>query len=154
MKVFAVLASVLAAAAAAPQLPAGLSAAICPNYPFCDVGGAAAIPGAALVAQQAQTLQYGDLEPLNVTPAWESFPESSVTPERRPVSSRPSRSSSLPRLAGQLAIKRSINKLQHLTGSQSHRKMVVGYVIASQKSPFRRAAIPKTAIFIQSLRTK
>ena len=72
MKVFAVLASVLAAAAAAPQLPAGLSAAICPNYPFCDVGGAAAIPGAALVAQQAQTLQYGDLEPLNVTPEWDA----------------------------------------------------------------------------------
>ena len=72
MKVFAVLASVLAAAAAAPQLPAGLSAALCPNYPFCDVGGAAAIPGAALVAQQAQTLQFGDLEPLNVTPEWDA----------------------------------------------------------------------------------
>ena len=35
----------LALAAAAPQLPAGLTAAACPNYPYCDATtGFLAIP--------------------------------------------------------------------------------------------------------------
>merc|ERR1712168_540916 len=66
MKVFAVLSGVLAAAMAAPQLPAGLSAAVCPNYPYCFGGpeAAAANPGlahfqqaVALTQQQERTLQ-------------------------------------------------------------------------------------------------
>jgi len=67
MKVFAVLSGVLAAAVAAPvELPAGVLAADCPNYPFCGFGpeALAANPGlaiyqqgVALTKQQAQTLQ-------------------------------------------------------------------------------------------------
>merc|ERR1712168_1392542 len=66
MKVFAILSGVLAAAMAAPQLPAGLSAAVCPNYPYCFGGpeAAAANPGlaifeqaVALTKQQERTLQ-------------------------------------------------------------------------------------------------
>jgi len=52
MKVFAVLSGVLAAAAAAPQLPAGVSAAFCPDYPFCTAPTAAAAnPGLPLFQQ-------------------------------------------------------------------------------------------------------
>merc|ERR1712183_800577 len=67
MKVFAVLSGVLAAALAAPQYPAGLNAALCPNYPFCTYAtpeAVAANPGialfeqaVALTKQQALTLQ-------------------------------------------------------------------------------------------------
>merc|ERR1711890_100575 len=39
-----VLAAVLSLAAARPQLPAGLSAAECPNYPFCGASSPAAFP--------------------------------------------------------------------------------------------------------------
>merc|ERR1711970_1246893 len=39
-----VLAAVLSLAAARPQLPAGLSAAQCPNYPFCGAAAPAAFP--------------------------------------------------------------------------------------------------------------
>jgi len=72
MKVFAVLSAVLAAVAAAPQYPAGVAPAICPNYPFCGAtpGEAVAIPGidlhnaaVALHEQQKQTLQFNDLRP-------------------------------------------------------------------------------------------
>merc|ERR1712142_70664 len=67
MKVFAVLSAVLAAVAAAPQYPAGVAAAICPNYPFCGAtpGSVAEVPGidlhnaaVALHEQQKQTLQF------------------------------------------------------------------------------------------------
>ena len=52
MKVFAVLSGVLAAAAAAPQLlPAGVSAAACPNYPYCALPAAAANPGLPIFQQ-------------------------------------------------------------------------------------------------------
>merc|ERR1712193_89424 len=40
----AVLAALLSVAAAAPQLPAGLSAAACPNYPFCGAVAPADFP--------------------------------------------------------------------------------------------------------------
>merc|ERR1712083_110054 len=39
-----VLAAVLSLAAARPQLPAGLSAAQCPNYPFCGAAAPADFP--------------------------------------------------------------------------------------------------------------
>merc|ERR1712126_272558 len=39
-----VLAAVLSIAAARPQLPAGLSAAQCPNYPFCGAAAPADFP--------------------------------------------------------------------------------------------------------------
>ena len=39
-----VLAALLGVAAARPQLPAGLSAAACPNYPFCGAQAPAALP--------------------------------------------------------------------------------------------------------------
>merc|ERR1712112_638597 len=39
-----VLAAVLSLAAARPQLPAGLSAAECPNYPFCGASSPADFP--------------------------------------------------------------------------------------------------------------
>merc|ERR1712158_39911 len=39
-----VLAAVLSLAAARPQLPAGLSAAECPNYPFCGASSPANFP--------------------------------------------------------------------------------------------------------------
>merc|ERR1712233_288206 len=39
-----VLAAVLSLAAARPQLPAGLSAAECPNYPFCGATSPADFP--------------------------------------------------------------------------------------------------------------
>merc|ERR1711937_99915 len=40
----AVLAALVSVAAAAPQLPAGLSAAACPNYPFCGAVAPADFP--------------------------------------------------------------------------------------------------------------
>merc|ERR1711994_414116 len=44
-KMFAVvLAALLGAASALPQLPAGLSAAACPNYPFCGAAAPADFP--------------------------------------------------------------------------------------------------------------
>merc|ERR1712037_626227 len=54
-----VILSLVASAFAAPQLPAGLTAAACPNYPYCDAtGGFLAVPdvpGAAdvIAAQEA-----------------------------------------------------------------------------------------------------
>ena len=39
-----VLAALLGVAAARPQLPAGLSAAACPNYPFCGAAAPADFP--------------------------------------------------------------------------------------------------------------
>ena len=73
MKVFAVLSAIVAAVAAAPQSPAGVAPAICPNYPFCGATPGAAdavIPGidihnaqVALHEQQKQTLQFDDLRP-------------------------------------------------------------------------------------------
>merc|ERR1712106_137759 len=39
-----VLAALIGATAAAPQLPAGLSAAACPNYPFCGAETPADFP--------------------------------------------------------------------------------------------------------------
>merc|ERR1712133_341358 len=57
IKVFAVLSGVLAAAAAAPQLlPAGVSAAACPDYPFCAVAPAAAANPGLPIFQQAVAL--------------------------------------------------------------------------------------------------
>ena len=39
-----VLAALLGLAAARPQLPAGVSAAACPNYPFCGAAAPADFP--------------------------------------------------------------------------------------------------------------
>lgn len=56
MKVFIALFSLIAAALAAPmQLPAGVSAAACPNYPNCFIGQA---PGAPNLAVPGAGFQY------------------------------------------------------------------------------------------------
>jgi len=54
-----VILSLVASAFAAPQLPAGLTAAACPNYPYCDAtGGFLPVPdvpgaGEVIAAQEA-----------------------------------------------------------------------------------------------------
>merc|ERR1711863_232516 len=61
----AVLFSLFSTALAAPQLPAGLTAAACPNYPYCDaVTGfleVPDVPGAAEVIQAQEALLRGNL---------------------------------------------------------------------------------------------
>merc|ERR1711973_358549 len=61
-----------ASAMAAPQLPAGLTAAACPNYPYCNaVGGfleVPNVPGAAdVIAAQEAVIRSG-LNPLSGLP--------------------------------------------------------------------------------------
>merc|ERR1711875_196557 len=55
-----IILSLAATAFAAPQLPAGLTAAACPNYPYCDAtGGFLAIPdvpGAAEVIAAQESI--------------------------------------------------------------------------------------------------
>jgi len=62
----------VAAASAAPQLPAGLSAAACPNYPYCNaIGGfleIPAVPGAAEVIAAQEAVIRSGLSPLSVLP--------------------------------------------------------------------------------------
>ena len=61
----AVLFSLVSAALAAPQLPAGLTAAACPNYPYCDaVTGfleVPDVPGAEEVIKAQEILLRGNL---------------------------------------------------------------------------------------------
>ena len=61
----AVLFSLFSAALAAPQLPAGLTAAACPNYPYCDaITGfleVPDVPGAAEVIKAQEVLLRGNL---------------------------------------------------------------------------------------------
>ena len=57
----------LALAAAAPQLPAGLTAAACPNYPYCDATTGfleiPAVPGAEEVIRAQEVLLRSNLAP-------------------------------------------------------------------------------------------
>ena len=66
MRSFIVLA-LASAAMAAPQLPAGLSAAACPDYPYCSAtNGFLAIPdvpGAADVIRAQEAIIRGNLAP-------------------------------------------------------------------------------------------
>merc|ERR1712018_681845 len=62
----------LGLASAAPQLPAGLTAAACPNYPYCDaVTGfleVPDVPGAKEVIQAQEVLLRANLAPSAVLP--------------------------------------------------------------------------------------
>ena len=55
-----VILSLVASAFAAPQLPAGLTAAACPNYPYCDATGGFLpvpdVPGAGEVREALESL--------------------------------------------------------------------------------------------------
>ena len=66
MRTFIVLA-LASAAMAAPQLPAGLSAAACPNYPYCDATtgflSIPAVPGAGDVIRAQEAIIRGNLAP-------------------------------------------------------------------------------------------
>ena len=54
-------------ALAAPQLPAGLSAAACPNYPYCDATtgflSVPDVPGAADVIRAQEAIIRGNIAP-------------------------------------------------------------------------------------------
>merc|ERR1712018_866480 len=68
--------SLAAAACAAPQLPAGLTAAECPNFPYCDAtNGFLAVPdvpGAAdVIAAQENLIRFG-LNPHSGLPGIEA----------------------------------------------------------------------------------
>merc|ERR1719471_836065 len=67
-----VILSLVASAFAAPQLPAGLTAAACPNYPYCDATGGflevPAVPGAAEVIAAQESLIRSGLNPLAALP--------------------------------------------------------------------------------------
>merc|ERR550519_1161799 len=58
----------VAGCSAAPQLPAGLTAAACPNYPYCDATGGfleiPAVPGAAEVIAAQEAVIRSGLNPL------------------------------------------------------------------------------------------
>merc|ERR1711862_301968 len=60
-KLSIVLAALLVVAAARPQLPAGLSAAACPNYPFCGATAPADFPTPVVNGQPVAPV-------LNTTP--------------------------------------------------------------------------------------
>merc|ERR1711973_307956 len=68
--------SLAATAMAAPQLPAGLTAAACPNYPYCNaVGGfleVPNVPGAADVIAAQESLIRSGLNPLSALPGIDS----------------------------------------------------------------------------------
>merc|ERR1712105_284380 len=55
-----IILSLAATALAAPQLPAGLTAAACPNYPYCDASGGFLavpdVPGAAEVIAAQESI--------------------------------------------------------------------------------------------------
>lgn len=57
----------LALASAAPQLPAGLTAAACPNYPYCDATTGFLeipdVPGAEQVIRAQEQLLRSNLAP-------------------------------------------------------------------------------------------
>ena len=57
----------LALASAAPQLPAGLTAAACPNYPYCDATTGFLeipdVPGAEQVIRGQEALLRANLAP-------------------------------------------------------------------------------------------
>ena len=66
----------VAMAAAAPQLPAGLSSVACPNYPYCDaVTGfleVPDVPGAQEVIAAQEQLLRSNLSPAAVLPGAEA----------------------------------------------------------------------------------
>merc|ERR1712096_354276 len=66
MRTFIVLA-LASAAMAAPQLPAGLTAAACPNYPYCDATtgflSVPDVPGAADVIRAQEAIIRGNIAP-------------------------------------------------------------------------------------------
>merc|ERR1711994_293199 len=84
-KMFAVvLAALLGAASALPQLPAGLSAAQCPNYPFCGAAAPADFPvpvvnGAPVVNTTPEQTQYWQQAQVAQSPA--AFPVTTVNGE-------------------------------------------------------------------------
>merc|ERR1712223_984255 len=70
-KMFAVvLTALLGAASALPQLPAGLSAAACPNYPFCGAAAPADFPTPVVNGEPIAPL-------LNPNPAQTAFYQAS-----------------------------------------------------------------------------
>merc|ERR1712130_664908 len=73
-----VLAAALSLAAARPQLPAGLSAAACPNYPFCGAAAPADFPVPVVNATPEQT-QYWQEAQVAKSPA--AFPVTTVNGE-------------------------------------------------------------------------
>merc|ERR1712010_448601 len=73
-----VLAAVLSLTAARPQLPAGVSAAQCPNYPFCGTASPADFP--------VQVVNGAPVAPiLNTTPEqtqyWQQVPAQTAAHE-------------------------------------------------------------------------
>merc|ERR1712243_48776 len=76
-----VLAAVLSVAAARPQLPAGLSAAACPNYPFCGAQAPASLPTPVVNGENVAPV-------LNTVPAQTQFYQASqvaTSPAHFPV---------------------------------------------------------------------
>merc|ERR1711963_1295618 len=65
-----VLAALLGVAAARPQLPAGLSAAACPNYPFCGAAAPADFPTPVVNGEPIAPI-------LNTNPAQTAFHQAS-----------------------------------------------------------------------------
>ena len=59
----------LALVSAAPQLPAGLTAAACPNYPYCDATTGFLeipdVPGAEQVIREQEALLRSSLAPTS-----------------------------------------------------------------------------------------
>merc|ERR1712198_648061 len=76
-----VLAAVLSLAAARPQLPAGLSAAACPNYPFCGAAAPADFPApvAPILNTTPEQTQYWQEAQVAKSPA--AFPVTTVNGE-------------------------------------------------------------------------
>jgi len=72
MNALIVLSLAVAGCSAAPQLPAGLTAAACPNYPYCDATGGfleiPAVPGAAEVIAAQEAVIRSGLNPLAALP--------------------------------------------------------------------------------------
>merc|ERR1712047_55304 len=80
-----VLAAVLSIAAARPQLPAGLSAAQCPNYPFCGAAAPADFPvpvvNGAPVAQSPAAFPVTTVNGENVAPGYNTVPAQTAAHE-------------------------------------------------------------------------
>ena len=64
--------AILALVSAAPHLPAGLSAAVCPNYPYCDaITGLLEVPdvpGAEQVIMAQEQLLRNNMAPTTGLP--------------------------------------------------------------------------------------
>merc|ERR1712061_447656 len=108
-KMFAVvLAALLGVAAARPQLPAGVSAAACPNYPFCGAAAPADFPtpvvngepiAPILNTNPAQTKFYQEsqlakspagfpvtvIDGENVAPGYNTVPAQTAAHENHPL---------------------------------------------------------------------